>query len=166
MARWYVVETKPSCERLAVEHLRRQAFDVLFLTVLRRRIVRGRPVDFEQPLFARYLFIQIDTARDSWGSINGTLGVKRILCDSDGDPFPLPYAVADELVSRGAGGPLSEVEGQHLIKIGTKLSIEAGPLAGWLGRCEASGNDRVRVLLRMFGRPTVVDLPISAVSMA
>jgi len=76
---WYLVYTKPRQEGLAQENLARQGYGVYLPRVRLMRKRQGRPVAIIEPLFPRYLFIQLDTQSDNWGPIRSTFGVASLV---------------------------------------------------------------------------------------
>jgi len=48
------------------------------------------------PLFSGYLFVTMDLKQEPWSAINGTFGVRRLLCRSD-RPASVPALFIDSL---------------------------------------------------------------------
>jgi transcriptional antiterminator RfaH len=86
--RWYVAQTIARRELFALGELEAQSFRAFCPYVMRtvRHARKARTV--RSAFFPGYLFVALDLARDRWRSINGTLGVKRLLVDGDGAPLP------------------------------------------------------------------------------
>jgi transcription antitermination factor NusG len=81
--RWYVATTLPRKEHFAAANLTNQnyrSFLPLHLET-RRRARQFRTV--LAPVFPRYIFIILDVGRLRWRSVNGTLGVQRLITDGD-----------------------------------------------------------------------------------
>ncbi|MCR9137423.1 MAG: transcriptional activator RfaH [Alphaproteobacteria bacterium] len=163
MKRWYVVYTKPSAEQTAVAHLRRQGFDAYLPRC--RKVVRHarRQSNVLRPLFPRYLFVGFDCDVDRWRSINGTVGVSRLVCHSE-RPTALPDGVVDDLrdseIDDGAV-PLSQLV---LFDSGARLRVLDGAFNGQTGTYHGMTEaERVVLLFDMIGRQVKVALPIHAV---
>src|SRR4029453_17118351 len=94
--RWYVAMTLPQRENVAAAQLQRQGFST-FLPLHRKTRRHARKVDtILVPLFPRYIFVAMNVKRDRWRSINGTLGVQRIV--SNGFmPVPVPPGIVETL---------------------------------------------------------------------
>src|SRR5262245_122871 len=100
-SRWYAVQTQPLRELRAEAELVKQGFEVFLPRYLKRWTHARRTASRPTPLFPRYLFVAIDVERQRWRSINGTIGVVRIV-GTGARPTPVPSAVIDELEHRRA----------------------------------------------------------------
>ena len=148
---WYLVYTKPRQEGVAQENLVRQAYVAYLPRVRHMRKRQGRQVAVIEPLFPRYLFIQLDTQNDNWGPIRSTFGVASLVRFGSE-----PAKVPDELVAH-----LKAQEGQDglhewtepKMKVGDRVRVTEGPLKGYEGILLAkSGQTRVMLLLEMLGK--------------
>jgi transcriptional antiterminator RfaH len=155
--RWYVAQTLQQREKVAQLHLRLQGFRSFF-PCFRKTVRHARKLhDVVAPVFRGYIFVIFDAERDRWRSINGTLGVARLLT-ADGQPVPVSAGVVEALV--GALDRSGLVLLGADLRPGEAVRIVAGPFAGGLGvleRLDAKG--RVRVLLNIMGgqAPLVID---------
>jgi transcriptional antiterminator RfaH len=155
--RWFVAQTLQHREKLAQLHLRQQGFRSFFPR-FRKTIRHARKLqDVVAPVFRGYIFVIFDPGRDRWRSINGTLGVARLLT-AEGQPVPVPAGVVEALINALDSSGLVMLGAD--LKPGAAVRIVAGPFAGGLGvleRLDAKG--RVRVLLNIMGgqAPLVVD---------
>src|SRR5256886_3070441 len=79
MLRWYLVHTKPLSEAIAQKNLERRGYEVycprLEQTVRRKH---GWQVRIEA-LFPRYLFLRIDSDRQTLSPVRSTLGVATVV---------------------------------------------------------------------------------------
>lgn len=78
---WYLVHTKPRQETIALSNLERQGY-VCYLPQMRvQRVRRQRASIVTEPMFARYLLIELDSSEQgkSWGPIRSTLGVHQLV---------------------------------------------------------------------------------------
>lgn len=164
-ARWYVAESLPRREALAVSELANQSFDTLW-----PRYVRARPRRRQAAvaaLFPGYLFVQFDVMDDGWGAIAGTRGVRRLICSAVGRPVAVPERVAAGLVEHFGRGPVPDLEDALLpFRAGTALRVLDGPFAGLVASCERSTRSRVWVLLSWLGRVVSAELPVAGVEVA
>ena len=147
---WYAVQTQPNRENLAVEHLKRQGFSVWM--PLCERIIRHarKSKRVRRPLFPGYLFINLDVETAQWRSINGTIGVNRIVSFGQ-RPAPVATQFIDALQNIEANEGLVAVNGDDLLP-GQDVEILSGPMAGAIAKLlslEAGG--RVNVLLDTLG---------------
>lgn len=153
--RWYCVHTQPRREAFARENLERQGFRC-FLPLLRRTVRHARRVETRlSALFPRYAFLVLDLGRDRWRSVNGTLGVVRLLMEGE-RPRAVPEGVVETLAaSADASGA---VRFDRELRPGDRVRILAGPFAERIAtvtRLDEKG--RVALLLEILGaeRPVV-----------
>jgi transcriptional antiterminator RfaH len=115
--------------------------------------------------FPGYLFVALDPARDRWRSVNGTLGVNRLLAGADGTPIAAPRGVVEGLKQYVDASGACRFDRD--LAPGQSVRIIAGPLAetiGVLARLDPNG--RVRVLLEILGGRFYATLPRSALEAA
>jgi transcriptional antiterminator RfaH len=80
MKKWYLVYTKPRQEKLALQHLQNQAYEVYLPLIQVEKIRQGVRGLVEETLFPRYLFVQLDEAgSQSWAPIRSTVGVSQLV---------------------------------------------------------------------------------------
>lgn len=80
MKQWYLLRTKPRQERLALQHLQNQSYEVYLPLVQVEKIRHGVRSLIEEPLFPRYLFVRLDeTGSKSWAPVNSTVGVSQLV---------------------------------------------------------------------------------------
>ena len=80
MKKWYLLYTKPRKEKLALQHLQNQAYEVYLPLIQVERIRHGVRGLVEEVLFPRYLFVQLDEeGSQSWAQIRSTVGVSQLV---------------------------------------------------------------------------------------
>jgi transcriptional antiterminator RfaH len=148
------VSTHPSAEFKACVNLERQGWDT-FCPAIAKTIKSGRRVRTElRPLFPGYALVALDTARDAWRSVNGTIGVRQLV-HFGSDPSPLPTGVVEAL--QAMSDDHGRVDFSRQLEVGGKVRFLAGPFAEMIGSLEhLDGRGRVRVFLTLFGRETEV----------
>src|SRR5215469_3528807 len=77
--RWYAVQCLSNREFVAAAQLRNQGFTTFLPCLLKTRRHARRFDSVRRSLFPGYLFVQLDLARDRWRSVNGTLGVAKLV---------------------------------------------------------------------------------------
>jgi transcriptional antiterminator RfaH len=78
--KWYLLYSKPRQEKLALQHLKNQAYEVYLPLVQVERIYQGVRSLVVEPLFPRYLFVQLDEeGSQSWAPIRSTVGVSHLV---------------------------------------------------------------------------------------
>jgi transcriptional antiterminator RfaH len=163
---WYLVFTKPRQEQVALENLERQGYRCYLPKWQVEKKKRGRRTvewaSANEPLFPRYLFIELDTGPSglSWGPIRSTTGVTSLV------RFGLQPARAPT----GLIDILRALEAQHAqsaarpLEPGDLVSLREGPFAGLQAvyQCQDS-NARITVLLEVMSRPVRVQVEAGAV---
>jgi transcriptional antiterminator RfaH len=155
--RWYVARTQPQRELQAAKQLANQRFRAFLPRYLKNRRHARRVDTVSAPLFPRYLFVIVDRGRDRWRSINGTLGIERLLMQG-GEPQAVPCGVVESIIDAVDADGIIHFD-QHL-KEGQAIRVMAGPFADLVGQLERlDDNGRVRVLLEILGGKVRVELP-------
>jgi transcriptional antiterminator RfaH len=160
--RWYVVRTHAQRELIAARHLTNQGFRVFVPRCQKNRRHARRVEIVSATLFPRYIFTVVDRTRDRWRSINGTIGVDRLLT-SGGEPQPVPRGLVEGLIRA------TDAEGNiHFgfnLREGQSVKVIAGPFANLIGSLEKlDEKGRVRVLLELLGATVPVALPAHLVA--
>lgn len=141
---WYVVQTKPRQEFRAEQHLRNQGFRCVLPTLQAEKIRRGRRLFVTEPLFARYLFIELGCDTPNWGAIRNTRGVSWLVAFG-GIPAKLPPGWID-VFQRRATAP------RRLFEPGQRVAVTQGPFSGLEGIYQMpDGESRAIVLLELLG---------------
>jgi transcriptional antiterminator RfaH len=157
MTNWYLIHTKIRQERVALEHLQRQGFECFLPQIWVEKVRRGALQVVQEPLFPRYLFIQLrtDAASPSWSPIRSTVGVSRLVTFGQ-----TPAKIADELLAHiRAQSELAEVQKRHF-EPGEALVVTNGPFAGVEAIYQmADGEGRVMVLLHILSKDVKMVLP-------
>ena len=154
-ARWYLVHTRPNGERKAEINLEAQGFKT-FLPQIEKTIRHARRLTtVRRPLFARYLFVSLDIARDRWVSINSTIGVSRLVVH-EGRPAAVPSGIVETLLAHSDAG-LTRLD--HSLAQGQRVRILSGPLADFTATImRLDERRRVDVLLEVMGSAVSVSV--------
>ena len=155
--RWFVAQCGPSRERLAQQHLGRQGFRTFLPAVKRPRKSVGKKAWADEVLFPGYIFVSFDKDRDRWRSINGTIGVSRLVTFGD-EPVSLPGGFIESLMrSIAERGEMAEEDdlqsGDEIRVVGSVFDDLTGTLV------DARRGERVTVLLDLLSGPRKVSLP-------
>lgn len=142
---WYVVLTKPRKESRAREHLARQGFRCVLPLLTVERIRRGIRTWVEEPLFARYLFVELGRADAKWSVLRSTRGVSRLV-EFGGVPARLPTQWMETFFS-------CKRTPVRLFAPGERVVVANGPFAGLEGVYELpDGEARAIVMLELLGK--------------
>ena len=152
---WYLVHTKPRQERVALDNLERQGYPCYLPIFPKERLRRGRLAVSDQPLFPRYLFIQLglgDSVK-SWSPIRSTKGVSRLVT------FGVePAQVADELIAQLRLRELTaQSDPERLFQPGENVCLTEGPFAGIEGVFQTTdGEQRAMILIEFLSKQVTV----------
>jgi transcriptional antiterminator RfaH len=151
-SRWYVVQTRPRAENLAVGHLNRQGFPTYFPRYLKRRRHARRVDLITAPFFPRYLFVAIDLEAQRWRSIHSTLGVSQLVCNGD-QPTIVDESIIEDLRRRENELGFIQLDQQSRFRHGDKVRVLEGAFFDSLGLFEGmTDRERVTILLDLLGR--------------
>jgi transcriptional antiterminator RfaH len=161
MRHWYLVHTKIRQERVAQENLERQGYACFLPLIRAEKLRRGSLQVVQEPLFPRYLFIQLSTHADapSWSPIRSTLGVSRLVSFGQ-----TPATIDAELVeairskSDSAGVVLRHFEP------GEQVVVTDGPFAGVDAIYQTTDAEgRVMVLLHILSKQVKMSVPPASI---
>lgn len=156
---WYLIQTKPRSENLALKNLSNQGYKC-YLPMLRIEKVINKQIEIKKvPLFPRYLFINLDSNFESksWAPIRSTRGVSNLVRYGQ-----TPAKIHDELVEHiYSREHLSESEIQPLFQQGQSLKIIKGPFSGFDSIYQGMDSEmRVMVLLEFMRKPLFIKLQL------
>ena len=121
--RWYVARTLPQRELHAARQLTNQGFRTFVPRYWKNRRHARKVETISAPLFPRYIFVVVDRTRDRWRSINGTLGVDRLLMYG-GEPQAVPVGVVENLLA--AADTQGNIRFDFHFKEGQTVKVMAG----------------------------------------
>lgn len=138
---WYVVHTRPRCEKKLVEYCTRDRISTTLPCLRRVHKYRGKTVTFTSPLFPGYVFIQIH--REQRQRVYQSDYVANLLEVFDQAQFEAQLGS----ILRALDTEL-EVQLAPQITPGCQVRIKSGPLRGVVGWVEKRAGI-VQVLLRL-----------------
>jgi len=157
---WYLVQSKPRQERVAQMHLKRQNYHTYLplMTVSRRMNCKYQLVI--EPMFSRYLFIQLNDDNEDWRPIRSTRGVANLV-QFGADAAKVSNDLIDYLKLRET--QMNEVLSKTpKFSRGDSVLIDNGSFAGIEGVFqEASGGKRALILLQIAGHYSRVKVSMS-----
>ncbi|OYD82515.1 transcription termination/antitermination protein NusG [Azospirillum brasilense] len=158
---WHVAVVKPQvqCRKIATDALRRRGYAVL-MPMCRELLTRsGRAETVERPLFGRYFFVGVGPWQDAW-DLRWCPGIQHLTLDARRRPITVPVdvlrAIVDRMEADGGAVDLRPREPVPAFRPGQAVEVLQGPFAGFPGLFEVDEGKRVRVLVSLFGRETVV----------
>ena len=162
--RWYVAQTRARQEKLAQMNLEAQKFEVFLPQILKttRHARRHRLV--KAAVFPGYLFIRLDPEQHRWRSVNGTIGVSRLLTANE-RPAPAPIGVVESLMSYVDDQGYCQMS-RDLVA-GQRVNVVRGPFTRLMGEVlSMDDKGRTRVLLEIMGGKVVTMLERSSLEAA
>ncbi len=159
---WYLIQTKPRSEKLALENLTNQGYEC-YLPMMKVEKVINKQIEVQKvPLFPRYLFINLDLDFESksWVPVRSTRGVSNLVKFGQ-----TPAKIHEELIKHiYAREFLSSPQVQPLYQKGQSMKIIQGPFSGF--DCiyqETNAEMRVLVLLEFMRKPLLLTLELDQI---
>ena len=167
-AKWYVVHTYSGYENTVKATIEktiesRSLHDqILAISIPMETVTEiaenGTSKTYDRKVYPGYVLVKMIYSDDTWHVIRNVRGVTGFVGTSSNDPIPL---TEDEVYAMG-------VEKKEIIvnyAVGDTIRILDGPLSGFTGRVEEIevDNNRVSVVVSMFGRETSVDFELDAI---
>ena len=164
MMNWYAVHTKPRQEATAERNLQRQGFAIYSPKIRVRKLKRNKWVKVVEPLFPRYLFIQVDPDQHSLAPVRSTVGVAGLVRFGQ-QLRPVPDTVIAFL--RQAENP--ETHQHHADewphRSGDEVEVLEGPFKGLSAIFQAAtSEDRALLLIDLLGRQNTVDVAMDKIA--
>lgn len=168
---WFALFVHPGCEQCVRRDLAEAGYST-FLPVhtywnsSRFRVKR----QLERPLLVRYLFAGVPGRHDvlpdadwnAWGQIEG---ITCILGDKGGRPIPVPIENVVQLAGEVEAGFYDDTGNTY--DAGETLMISKGVFASFPSTTadavarDAAPDDPIRVIVRLFGRETIMQIPLA-----
>jgi len=158
---WYVVQTKPKNENRALFHLARAGIETLNPLMETFASRKGVSKKVLEPLFPGYFFARFDIA-SHYPTVRWARGVRKVLGNKEG-PTPVGEEIIYEIRKRIDSHGVARRP--YDLKIEDSVKIKAGPLKDLIGIFERwlPKEGRIRILLRLLGYETSVELDYSQV---
>lgn len=157
MLNWYLVHTKIRQEQCALENLERQGFSCFLPMMQIEKVRRGKVEVVAEPLFLRYLFVQLEDAGTglSWAPIRSTSGVSRLVTFGT-----TPARASDELIGVLQSQCQAASTVEQLFTPGERVTIKDGAFAGLEAIYQMrDGESRVLVLIDIMSKSARLALP-------
>lgn len=165
--KWYVLHTYSSYENKVKTSLEtiienRKLQDLIFDVRIPTEVVvekneAGETVEKERKLFPGYVLVNMIVNDDTWFIVKNIRGVTGFV-GPEGKPVPLTDA---EIASLGIMKQAAEVD----YAVGDSVRITSGSLENFTGIVEEIDipNNKVRVIISMFGRETPAELELDQI---
>ena len=151
---WYALYTRHQHEKTVAQVLSRKGFEILLPLYESVRRWKDRTRVLSLPLFTCYVFLKGGLERRS--EVLNTPGIYELL-SSGGQPIAIPTAEIDAIQQVMKSG--LRLEPHRLLKIGERVRIKSGPLAGLQGLLVRQKNVyRLVISVEMLGRAAAVEV--------
>lgn len=173
---WYVVTTYVGHEDKVKEKLEARTesmgmqdniYRVIIPVTTEVEIKDGVKKEKTKKMFPGYVFIEMVMSDEAWYAVRNTPGVTGFIGSSGkgAKPTPLsPQEVDRILVNMG----MSRVDIESELNVGDKVNVIDGPFKGMIGVIDSidTENNRLNVLIDLFGQETPVEVELFQVSKA
>jgi len=177
---WYVVHTQSGYEKKVTANLSARILSMnmeekIYETVIPMEEVdefkNGRKQTVQKKVFPGYLLVRCQMDDDSWYCIRNTPGVTGFVGQSKHGQKPTPLSrreVQTFLAAKGdgTGGMPTRKKPKLDYEVGESVRVKEGPFADFAGTVAEINVDhmKLKVLVNIFGRETLVEMDFSQVS--
>jgi len=154
---WFLVRSKPRQESVALTHLARQGYESYLPLFATEKLVRRKSTVVQEPMFARYLFVRLDTTGQgqSWSPIRSTVGVSELVSFGS-RPARVDDALVATLREREATQQASPTT---LFAHGDSVRITEGAFVGLEAIYQMNDAEgRAMVLLDLLSKPVAMTI--------
>ena len=154
---WFLVRSKPRQESVALTHLARQGYESYLPLFATEKLVRRKSTVVQEPMFARYLFVRLDTTGNgqSWSPIRSTVGVSELVSFGS-----RPARVDDALIAALREREIAQqASPTTLFAHGDSVRITEGAFAGLEAIYQMNDAEgRAMVLLDLLSKPVAMTI--------
>ncbi len=185
--KWYIVQVMSNHEQKVKDALKERDFqengseksiEKIFLPLLNHETKTG--VKKKKPMFPGYIFIKVDMTDESWYIIRNTPYVTGIIGSSGQrtKPTPIPEEQIDKIIGRiredsmtssadVANATTKKIESVSFVE-GDTVNIIEGDFANQIGIIKgiSLAKQSAEVELELFGRNTIIELPLVIIKKA
>ena len=177
---WYVVHTQSGYEkkvtanltaRIQSMNMEEQIYEIVIPMEEVDEFKNGRKQTVQKKVFPGYLLVRCQMDDDSWYCIRNTPGVTGFVGQSKHGQKPTPLSrreVQTFLAAKGdgTGGMPTRKKPKLEYEVGESVRVKEGPFADFAGTIAEINADhmKLKVLVNIFGRETLVEMDFSQVS--
>ncbi len=173
---WYVVTTYVGHENKVKEKLEARTesmsmqdniFRVIIPETTEVKIEDGVKKEKVKKTFPGYVFVEMVMSDEAWYAVRNTPGVTGFIGSSGKGAKPTPL-LPQEIDRILVGMGMSRVDIEAELKFGDKVNVIDGPFKGMMGTIDSIDieNNKLNVLIDLFGQETPVELELFQVSKA
>ena len=168
--KWYVIHTYSGYENTVASSIEKAVenrgmhdliTDVTIPVEIVREVKNGKTREIERKLFPGYVLVKMILTDESWYLVRNTRGCTGFVSPNSNKPLPL----TDEEAAQW-GAEKHETETIEIsYQVGDSVRVCDGPLSGFVGIVDEieQQQNRVHVIVSMFGRETPVELELNQV---
>lgn len=170
---WYVVNTYSGHESKVKEKLEMRASsmgmeDYIYRVVVpEQKEIDEKGKERSKKMFPGYILVEMVMNDEAWFIVRNTPGVTGFIGSSGkgAKPFPLTPAEVDKIL--GSMG-MSRLEIGNSLNVDDMVKVIAGPFANMFGKVKTIDmeNQKIEVLLDLFGQETAVELGLNEIEKA
>ncbi len=131
--------------------------------------MRGRKQITERPYISNYIFLRFDAEHEGWRHLHAARGIKRVISTSAELPTRVNEKCMQIILDKCTGSYLDEIEVDKalgkFIPLGSIVKMSEGPFQGFTGKVDQVAQQRLEVMLHVFGRPTRVKTTVGEVEL-
>jgi len=164
---WYAIHTYSGYEDAVARYLKQRVdslgmndkiFNVIVPKERKIKIKNGKRQEVEEKIYPGYVLVDMILAEDSWYVVRNTPRVTGFVGSDSTTPVPLSKEEIELLMARMGGG--EEAKFRIELRPGEMVKIIDGPFKDYDAKISEVDEEkgRVKVLVPIFGRDTVVEL--------
>ena len=173
---WYVVNTYSGHEYKVKEKLESKIesmglqdniFRIVIPETTEVEVKDGVQKEHKKKMFPGYILVEMNMSDESWYIVRNTPGVTGFIGSSGKGAKPTPL-LPQEIDKILANMGMSRVNLESEMAIGDKVNIVDGPFKGMSGKVDTidTENNRLNVLIDLFGQKTPVEVELFQVNKA
>ena len=173
---WYVVNTYSGHEDKVKEKLESKIesmglqdniFRIVIPETTEVEVKDGVQKEHKKKMFPGYILVEMNMSDESWYIVRNTPGVTGFIGSSGKGAKPTPL-LPQEIDKILANMGMSRVNLESEMAIGDKVNIVDGPFKGMSGKVDTidTENNRLNVLIDLFGQETPVEVELFQVNKA
>ena len=173
---WYVVNTYSGHENKVKEKLEMRASsmgmeDYIFRVIVpsQKEVVvkNGKEVEKDSKMFPGYILVEMIMTDEAWFIVRNTPGVTGFIGSSGkgAKPFPLTKQEVDKILGNMG---MSRIDVVNEIKEGDTIKVISGAFANMIGKVKNvdMANQKIEVILDLFGQETIVEVLFTEIEKA
>ena len=165
--KWYIVRAQGNRERSVSEKLIKESENGDLIGKIGRVIVPmeksffmkdGKKIMREKVMYPSYIFVETNAVGELKQFIKDCKGASGFLTNRAGDVESLKNSEVDKMLGNHKESQEKEID--TVLVPGEEVKVLDGPFAGFFGKVDSINNQKVKVSVSIFGRPTILELNI------